>query len=374
MRETAEPPKLEPTETEPSQPQDGREDGPQATPPMSGDVPPRPSPDLPIAPILAPPVAPRRAVTPASLLLVSVVLSLVAGIALGALVMRHRMNSRKILIAVNGVTITDDQLFTRLRVAAGLATLHEMVQEELQVQFAQKKGLAPSDAQVEARYEKISRQPGFQEKLAASRMPLTTFKQRLRVQMVQEAVLSQGITVTPSEVLAFYRQQSDPRNPNARFYRPDAIGLDAIATPTRDQADRAFKELSSDTPFGVAASEYSVDPSKSNGGALAPLLRGRSPLSHTPALEAAVFGLKPGDRIGPVLYGKQWWIFQCVNRAPAVTIPFNQAQADCRDAALLLKGKRLNSKRVEAEFQSFERSANLQAFQQQYQPALQNVQ
>lgn len=366
IRETAESPKIEPSLPENSVEQDAVEqdaveDGA------------RPSRDLPILPILAPPVEARRGPPPSALLLAAVLLSLAVGSVLGALVMRHRIESRKLLVAVNGVRITDDQLFTRLKIAGGLAAVHQMVQEELQVQFARKKGLAPTDAQVQARYDKISRQPGFLERLGASRMPLDTFKQRLRLQIVQEKVLSQGVSVSPAEVRGFYRQQTDPGNPNALFYRPAAVALSAIATTSPGQAAWALKELNSDTPFGVAAAEYSVDPSKSNGGMLSPLLRGRSPLSRAPALEAAVFGLKPGDRLGPVLYGKQWWIFQCVEKSPATTTPFAQAEADCREGATLVKGKRLNSKRVEAEFQAFERSSNLQAFQKAYQPALDNV-
>lgn len=362
MHETAEPAKL---------------DHPQAQGQVEGDTaqkPPHTSQDLPIAPILAPPIAAKRTLPPSSLLLASILLSLVAGTVLGALVMRHRAESRKILVAVNGVKITDDQLFTRLKIAGGLAAMHQMVQEELQLQFARKKGLAPTDAQVQARYDKIGQQPGFMERLGASRMPLDTFKQRLRLQMVQQAVLSQGVTVSQAEIRVFYRQQTDPHNPSALFYRPATVELSAIATMSQGQAERALKELNSDTPFGVAASEYSVDPSKSNGGMLAPLVLGRSALTRDPSLEAAVFNLRPGTRIGPVLYLKQWWIFQCVEKSPAATTPFVQAEAECREGAMLIKGKRLNAKRVETEFQAFERSSNLQAFRKDYQPALENVQ
>ena len=327
----------------------------------------------PMTPMLAPPRAERR-VPQLALLISAVLLSLAIGTVLGALVMRHRIDSEKLLVAVNGVKITDDQLFTRLKIAGGLAAVHQMVQEELQIQFARKKGLAPTDAQVQARYDKISRQPGFMERLGASHMPLETFKQRLRLQMVQEAVLSQGVKVTPSEVSDFYRQQTDPHNPSALFYRPAAIELSAIATTSQDQAWRALKELSSDTPFGVVASEYSVDRSKSNGGRLAPLMRGRSLLSRTPALEASLFALNPGDRLGPILYGKQWWIFQCVEKAPQTTTPFAKVADDCREGALLIKGRQLNAKRVDAEFQAFEHSSTLQAFRKDYQPALNNVQ
>ena len=126
-------------------------------------------------------------------------------------------------------------------------------------------------------------------------------------------------------------------------------------------------ELAAQTPFELAATTYSLDASKSNGGLLAPLALGRSPLHVNPALEKSVFSMTVGSQIGPVFFARQWWIFRCQDKAPAVTVPYAQVQDQCLTGAKLVKGTALNSKRIQQEFTDFQHSSSLQAFWPQYQ-------
>ncbi len=295
---------------------------------------------------------------------------LALGLGIGVLVMHNRHESRKLVVAVNGTKIYEDQLFTQLQQVAGLQTMHQIVQEQLQIQFAKKKGLAPSDADVEARYAELSGQPGFAAKLAASNQTEASLKNTLRVQMAQAAVLSQGVTVSETEIHNFYAQQTDPHNAHSLFYQPDLIGLEAIAAPTQELAARALRELNAGTPFPLVVTGYSQDASKNNGGRLPTLQRGRSPLSSNPQLEQAVFNLNVGSRLGPVSYNHQWWIFQCDNKKPGVTLPYSKVKDECRRDALMIKGRNINGAKVNAEFQAFQQASNLQAFWPQYNAAL----
>lgn len=295
---------------------------------------------------------------------------LCVGLAIGVLVMRHRRDAQAIVAAVNGSVISKDALFSRLQQTAGVPVMHKIVEEDLQLQFAQKKGVPATDAQVEARYQQMSRDSRFAASLAASGLSEDAYKSSLRVKIAQANVLTQGITVSDAEARAFYAAQSDPRNPQAQFYKPETISLRAISTATQPAAQRAMQELAANTPFELAASEYSMDPSKANGGRIAPLQRGRSPLAQVPSLEQALFGMKVGQLYGPISFNKAWWIFRCEDKTLGQSTPFDAVKDESRLGAAIVKGTRLNGKAIQAEFQQFERGSNLQAFWPQYQQAV----
>ena len=292
------------------------------------------------------------------------------GLLLGVAVMRHRNHTEQIIVAVNSNSITRDDLFNHMQDAVGLQTVHTMVQNLLQLQFAQKKGLAPTQAQVDAEFAKMNSRPNFAQALAKSGILEGDFRENLRVQLAETNVITEGVTATDADARAYYQVQSNPSNVKAQFYRPAQISLRAIATKTEPQARQALAELASQTPFELVATTYSQDTSAKNGGLLAPLTFGRSLLHKTPALEQSVFAMKIGDQIGPVQFSHEWWIFRCQDKAPAVTVPYAQVQDQCLTGAKLIKGAAQNGKRITREFNDFQHSSSLQVFWPQYQRAI----
>lgn len=297
-------------------------------------------------------------------------LALLVGFGGGVGVMRHRHEGQKVVAAINGTPITQDQLFMRLQSAAGQPVMHKMVEEELQLQFAAKKGLPPTDAQVEARYQAIRKDPRFMPALVASGLSLDDYKRSLRVKLALANVLTDKVSVSDAEVQEFYKAQSDPNNPQAQFYRPATLTLRVIATADQKSALNALREVNGNTPFELVASTYSIDPSKSIGGLLSPLQRGRSPLSQNPTLEASLYGMKVGQIQGPVPFNKGWWIFRCEDKSLGQALPFSSIKDEAVLGAKILKGTKTNGPAVEREFQDFERSSSLQPFWIQYQHAV----
>ena len=292
------------------------------------------------------------------------------GLLIGVLVMKQRLHSATIVVSVNGDNITRDDLFNQMQDTVGAQTVHKLVQNKLQLQFAQKKNLLPTDAEVNAEYVKMSQRPNFLAALAQSGIPESDFKQNLRVQLAETNVITQGVTASDADAQAYYKAQSDPNNPAAQFYRPAEVSLRAIATATEAQSKQALTELASNTPFELVATTYSVDTSKTNGGLLAPLAYGRSPLHRTPALEQSVFAMKVGSQMGPLFFSNQWWIFRCQDKAAATTLPYSQVKEQCLTGAKLAKGTAQNSKRIQQEFTDFQHTSNLQAFWGQYQKVI----
>ena len=297
-------------------------------------------------------------------------LALVIGFGGGILVVRHRREAQRTVAAVNGVIITQDDLFGRLQIAAGQPVMHKLVEEQLQLQFAAKQGVTPTDAQVDERYQQISKDPRFLPALAASGMSISDYKKSLRVKLAQAAVLTKGVTVTDAEIRDFYNKESDPRNPQAQFYKPDTITFRVIAAPNQATAQHALAELGANTPFELVAAQDSIDPSKNNGGQIAPLQRGRSPLSQNPALEATLFNMKVGQTSSPLLFNHGWWIFRCEDKTLGQALPYEGIKDEARLGAEILKGTKLNGRTIQAEFQDFQRSSTLQAFWPQYRQAV----
>lgn len=301
---------------------------------------------------------------------VAAALALLIGLGAGVLIMRHRHEGQSVVAAVNGVQITKDQVFARLLSTAGQPVVHKMVEEELQLQFAAKKGVPPTDAQVEARYQTLRKDPRFMSNLLASGMSLDDYKHSLRVRLAQANVLTDKVNVSDAEVHDFYNAQSNPSNPQAQFFRPATVTLRVIATANPKTAQAALADVNNNTPFELAAAQYSIDPSKDAGGLISPLQRGRSPLSQNPVLESALFNMKIGQLYGPVSFNKGWWVFRCEDKSPGQAIPFDSVKDEARLGAAIVKGTKLNGRNVEKEFQEFQVHSSLQAFWPQYQRAV----
>jgi len=308
------------------------------------------------------------------LLLVAVV-CLAVGAATGAFIMRQRYNAREVVIAVNGALITKDDLFRRMELNAGVTALKQLVEEELQLQFARKKGAAPTDTEVNAKYAEAMKNPKFVQTLAASRVRPEDYKRNLRLTLAKAAVINKGVQVTEAEIRKFYKDNIDRKNPTARFYTPESAQIAVIVTASKASADRALRELENGSSWQDVVEKYSQDRSKSNNGVLPPFLRGRTRAAKVPGLESAIFSMKVNQQVGPLQFTqpsgtgrsiKAWWIIRCLDRKPAETQPFEKVKEEARMGAMLTKGLPIKSTQIEKEFAEFRKKAHVQEFWPQY--------
>src|ERR1051326_7109801 len=108
---------------------------------------------------------------------------LIVGVGLGFFV--SRTVSNPVVVTVNGEAIRREELNHRLNVAAGPQVLQQMIKETEQIQFAEKMGVLPKDAEVEAKFVETSKQPNFAETLANSRQTSEDVKRGIRVNLSQ---------------------------------------------------------------------------------------------------------------------------------------------------------------------------------------------
>ena len=287
---------------------------------------------------------------------------LIIGIGAGVLIMRQRSKSREVVVAVNGAIINKDEFFAQLERAAGQPVMRKLINDELYVQFARQKGVAPSEADILAAYKGMD--TGTAPKEA---QPPAEIHRALQVSLSEAAVLDKGITVTEEEIRRFYDQNSSRANPKALYFHPASAQIAVIVTSKEANCAAALDAMSKGLSFGEAAKKYSEDTSKSNSGVLPPIYQTVVGTPKSPELEKTVFSLKIGGQIGPQAFAGKWWIIRCLDKKQEVTEPFEKVREQARMGALLAKGVPQNAKQTEKDFAEFQKKANIQAFWKQYQ-------
>ena len=296
--------------------------------------------------------------------------TLMVGAAFGILVTRQRYKARQVVAAVNGELINQDDLYNQLERTAGVSALKTILDEKLALQFAQKKGVLPTKAEVDKRYAEMLAQPGYEDQLKRSGRVPEDVKHTLMVQMAKAKVLEKDVTVTEEEMRRFYESNLDRKNPNALYYMPETIQLAVIVTKTEAESVKAKADLAHGIPFATVAQTYSVDDSKQSGGLTGLIAQGRTIAAKMPGFEDTVFRMKIGSQLGPVNIAKVWWIIRCVDKTSEKIQPYDTVREECRTGAALLKGVKENKAKVEAEYAEFRKNANVQAFWQQYKEAV----
>lgn len=301
---------------------------------------------------------------PGRFLLIFAVLIFLLGNLTGMLFLRWRRirYQHAVVFTVNETNFRRNEFTARLEAAAARQVMQDMVGRELRRQFAKKKKAYPTEKEVDERLAEDEKQPNFAKTLAALNMTREQYRDAIRDEIAQANLVSEGVTVTDEEVRKFYERNVDKKNPQARFYVPETIMLAVIGTRTRQEAEAALADLRKGIPWEEVARTHSQDITAMQGGILPPVARGRTMAAMIPGMEATVFAMEPGQRIGPVKFGEGWWIIQCRDKAPEMLLTFDQVRLRARMWARMEKGIEKNGRRIANEFAEFERRARIQIF------------
>ncbi len=286
------------------------------------------------------------------------------GMMTGVLGMRWRRQRFQtgVVVTINGENIRRDTLQSRIEQYGGRPVMQQVLEETLRRQYAEAKKAFPKDAEVEARIKEDQKQPEFAKSIADAGLTLDDYRKVVREEMAQVNIMAKGVTITDAEVQRYYKIHTDKRNPRARFYTPETVQVAVIGTRSKEAAEAALAELQQGTPWEEAARTHSLDTSAFQGGVLPPFGKGRTLCAQIPGMEAAIFGMQPGQRIGPVKFGEGWWLIQCREKWPERTLPFEAVKHRARLWALLEKGVPVNGRRVASEYAAFQKKAKVQVF------------
>jgi parvulin-like peptidyl-prolyl isomerase len=281
-------------------------------------------------------------------------------------IMKQRRASSEVVLAVKGVTITSPEFLHRMEIQNGGQTLNAMVQEELTLQFAAKKGLLPSDAKVQERIKQMKLQPNFEDQVQQRHMTAEDIYRQARVQLASEALYTQNIQVTEQEAQDFYKANIDTTKPQSIFYIPEVAHLSVVTNTLEAEARKALQELRSGKSFAQVAKDHSLDRTRLDGGKMQAVLRGRTLFARDKDLETRIFTTPPGSIIGPLRFVDNWWIIRVDSVDPARTIPYEAVKENCMAAAKYIKATKMNQPALEKEFGDFRAKANIQVFWEKY--------
>lgn len=145
----------------------------------------------------------------------------------------------------------------------GFQALQDMIQQKLVLQMSKDEGVYPDDKALEKEVEfQKKRNPNFLKNLTAQGLTLSDIKERLRVDLARENVITKNITVKSEEAKKFIEE-----NPK-QFTEPamaDALMVFVKGDTTKpvtqvQKASMVDRELANGQEFRVVASRYTDIP------------------------------------------------------------------------------------------------------------------
>ena len=285
-----------------------------------------------------------------------------------------------VVVEVNGTPITERQLLDKIneRPAPGAKTtetpdvtaLRALVTETLQIQYAQKRGVMPTDDMVDAAVKSALVVFVFQRQLRDDNESVEEYTRLVRVNLAKAAVVTEGIQVTPAEIHTYYQRNIRHDDPRARFYMPATITLQVIRNHSKTKITKADHELRNGHDFADVALEYSTDESKKNQGVSPALVQGRNNMRQVPGMEAAIFKIDIGQRLGPHKFAGDWWIMKCIDKTPPTTTPFDRARIEAEIGAKMDKVTPARIRAIQKDFDLFQKNAKIDVIDDEYKDAI----
>ncbi|MFQ3548542.1 MAG: peptidyl-prolyl cis-trans isomerase [Armatimonadota bacterium] len=254
---------------------------------------------------------------------------------------------KKTLAEVNGDAITRDEFYARLeRVPVqspqGLKlasdyVMEQLINERLIKQFAEKKGVTPTDKEIEEKLEEIKKQSaGKLDAILKQRgMTIDDLKNEIKVQRSFVNIVTKGIEITEEETKAAYDQALTA--PNSPFKRPEQVLISAIETQTKEKIDEAYKELKNGTAFDVVAKKFSEDETTRERGGRVNWISKNMP-NLPDIIKQKAFALSAGSFSEPFMEGTKWYIIRADQKRPAKTSTFEEVKSSIKEQMAMQKG------------------------------------
>jgi len=172
--------------------------------------------------------------------------------------------------------------------------------------------------------------------------------ERVKANLLKQYALSKlinSVTVNEVEMKKYYNENKED------FVEPESIKASHILVKDEETANKIIAELENGKKFEDAAREYSLCPSKENGGDLGFFPRGRM----VPEFEVAAFALEKGEFTKtPVKTKFGYHIIKLTGRRETMELTFSEAEERVRAALLNKKQQEEYYKKVEELKQKYE--------------------
>lgn len=178
--------------------------------------------------------------------------------------------------------VTKDQLYSEMKDSVGNSALQLLIVEKV---LDDKYKV--SDKEVNTEFEKQKKQMGsnYQQTLAAQNMNEKSFKRSIKLNLLQEAALADGVNISEADMKDYYNEMKKQ------------VKASHILVADEKTAKEVKAKLDKGEDFAKLAKKYSTDTgSKAAGGELGWF----GPDKMVPAFTKAAFSLKKGEISEPV--------------------------------------------------------------------------
>jgi len=228
--------------------------------------------------------------------------------------------------------------------------LERLIGEELLWQKAQRDGLVAGDDAVDQAVTRtvaqFSSRDAFERRIARDGFDAKSYREYARRMLsadrAAQALAQAKISVTDPEIEQFYRDNA------RRFHRPEQLRLRVLqvraAPGARERIEALRARLDKGEEFDTLARRESDHPTRPWGGAMDPVARGQL----AGPLEAAAFGLQPGELSGVVEAPDGLYVLKLEERMPEATVPFAVARERIREHLAQARGREVLDREVAA--------------------------
>lgn len=304
-------------------------------------------------------------------LIATMIVVFLVGIFLGALIYRQKHHAKDVVAVVGGKLIVKPEFYHRLEVTIGRETLQTIITGDLTIQYAEYLKVMPPKSYIDQTYNLMSHFPMYQKQFESTGLNPQEIEHDLRVQIARAEILTHGAPVTDQQMLDYYETNIDPNNPKALFYMPEEMQVAIIVCKTRSAIFDAQRALNSNVSFSQVAKEYSVDPSKQNGGLVGSPIQDHAKNPSQAGFVKSIFQLRIGQTSNPmpvnVLGHQTYWIVRCLDKSPMFKAPFDAVKEQCTIGVLLSRVTPAMAVKSDAGFQDWVKKSNVQIFWPDYQ-------
>ncbi|NCO32679.1 MAG: hypothetical protein AUJ92_14355 [Armatimonadetes bacterium CG2_30_59_28] len=244
------------------------------------------------------------------------------------------------IATVNGHAITHQQLMVTLVSRQGTRLLHQLIDEMLLAQAAQRYLVTVTAEDIEAEANRLRLQhPSeemFQSALQKSGQTLAQIRDQLRVTvLIQKISRAQASAQVSRRVTRDYYDEH-----KGDFISQESVHLRDMLLDTRENAEELLKVLKSGGDFSGLATAFSTDPAThESGGDMGVLPVG----SLAPHLANAVKTMKPGG-ISPIIEAPDgWYILKLEKRTPASQRSFEEVRRQIENKLVEERARALQS-------------------------------
>lgn len=234
---------------------------------------------------------------------------------------------RPVMAYVNGEPVYMDQLNQLLISGYGMSVAQQLVANELVRQEAQRKGLAVTDAEVEAEHQRTmdsmfstvsepnQRQRLLEQLLKRNNVSLDQWNLTMRRNTLLAKLADNQVQVTEEETKEEFDRQYERK-----------VKVQHIQTATLADAQKVLKDLADGAEFTALVNKYSIGPTADKAGLLEPF--GSKDTGTPPALRQVAMGMKKiGEVSDPIQVGTAFHILKLLGIIEPENIKYENVQA-----------------------------------------------